>query len=298
MNKSYKDHILIFTDGSKSISSPSVGAACVIPQLNLTLTSSLINLASVYTAECLAVEMAVDYANTEPTKSYLICTDSLSLVHSLKAAPHLSSSNRHVANIKKGLQQFKNSSSENITLMWVPAHVGITGNELADREAKKASAQPTPQYHQVPHTDCTLAIKHKIQSITEEKWITQPNSGSHYFQRYFKRASTPWFHNHKISRHMIVWINRARAGHYSLASSLTKIGLAQDASCNCGHTTQDLDHIVWACPNLTKNREKMITLLKKQNIKPPIAIEILLGQPTNKLLQIIDGFIKSSNIKI
>ena len=185
--------------------------------------------------------MAIDYTNTDSTKSYLLCTDSLSLVHRLKAAPHLSSSNRHVANIKKGLQQFKISSSENITIMWVPAHVGITGNELADREAKKASAQPTPQHHQVPHTDCTQAIEQKLQSITEEKWKTQSNSsGQHYFQR----ASTPWFHNKKISRHMIVWINRARAGHHCLASSLVKIGLVQDASCNCGHATQDLDHIV------------------------------------------------------
>ncbi|CAD1476029.1 unnamed protein product, partial [Heterotrigona itama] len=34
--------------------------------------------------------------------------------------------------------------------------------------------------------------------------------------------------------HMTVWVNRAKADYYS--SSLAKIRLAQDASCNCGHT--------------------------------------------------------------
>ena len=70
--------------------------------------------------------------------------------------------------------------------MWVPAHVGIAGNELADKEAKKASTHPTPQHYQVPYTDCIQAIKHKIQSITKEKWKTQNNnSGLHYFQYYY-----------------------------------------------------------------------------------------------------------------
>ena len=121
VNKLYKNHITIFTDGSKSSNQPSVGAACIISQYNLTLTTSITKLASVYTVECLAVELTTDYANKDPTKSYLICTDSLSLVHSLKAASFHSNSNRHIANIKKGLQHFRAISTDsNIAIMWIP----------------------------------------------------------------------------------------------------------------------------------------------------------------------------------
>ena len=109
-------------------------------------------MASVYTAECLVVELAVDYANRDPTKSYLICTDSLSLVQSLKAAPFLSNSNRYIYNIRKELQQFKaNTMANSITIMWIPAHVGIVGNEIADKVAKKAITHTTPQHSHVPY---------------------------------------------------------------------------------------------------------------------------------------------------
>lgn len=135
--------------------------------------------------------------------------------------------------------------------MWVPAHVSIESNELADKEAKDASAQIilTPNT-QVSHTDCIQAIKHKIPSQTEEKWKVQAiKSAGNYFQHYYKKANTPWLHNKKILRHMTVWINKARAEHHSFASSLAKVGLVQDAPCNRGHTMQDLDHIICFCPN-------------------------------------------------
>ena len=300
VNNLYNDHVLIFTDGSKSANRPTVGAACVIPYKNLTLSSSLVNLASVYTAECLAVELAVDYANRDHTKSYLICTDSLSLVQSLKAAPLLPNSNRYIHNIRRGLQHFKASTAENsITIMWIPAHVGIRGNEIADKAAKEATSQTTPQRSQVPYSDCLHTIKQKIQSISEEKWKAQANtSGRNYFQHFYRKANTPWFHNKKISRHMAVWINRARAGHHSLASSLAKAGLVQVASCECGHPRQDLDHILWSCPRYSGSRDQMIYLLGKLYTKTPFTTYKMLANLDIKLLEIIDRYLRSNNIKI
>ena len=126
----------------------------------------------------------------------------VSLVQSLKAAPFLSNSNRYIYNIRRGLQHFKANTAENsITIMWIPAHVGILGNEIADKAAKKATSQTTPQRSQVPYSDCLQAINQKIQSISEEKWKAQANTSGKYFQHFHRKANTPWFHNKKISRH-------------------------------------------------------------------------------------------------
>ncbi|KAK1124423.1 hypothetical protein K0M31_006783 [Melipona bicolor] len=110
LNNQYREHTIIYTDSSKSTNRPSVGAACIIPKNKLIFTTSLAKLASVYTA---AIELTVDYANKDPTKSYLICTDSLSLVQSLKSATLHLRANRYVSNIKKELQQFSVNTTKN-----------------------------------------------------------------------------------------------------------------------------------------------------------------------------------------
>ena len=97
---------------------------------------------------------------------------------------------------------------------------------------------------------------------------------------------------------MVVWINRARAGHHSLASSLAKIGLSRDSSCLCGDKQQDLDHVIWYCPKFVKNRKKMLSLLKEHNVKPPVPIKNFLVDPNIKLLKILDDFIKNNFIHI
>lgn len=97
---------------------------------------------------------------------------------------------------------------------------------------------------------------------------------------------------------MIVWINRERAGYHSFASFLAKVGLVQDASCHCGHTMQDLDHIIWLCPNCFGNRITMINQLIKYHIKSPYAIKQFLRDPIIKPLKIINNYIKTNNKRI
>ena len=54
--------IKIFTDGSKNDGGISVGSACVCPELNVIRNKSIINRASIFTAECIALSDAMDVA--------------------------------------------------------------------------------------------------------------------------------------------------------------------------------------------------------------------------------------------
>ena len=55
---------------------------------------------------------------------------------------------------------------QNVKFCWVPAHVGIQGNETADLEAKAAVVNRDIGYQKVPCTD----MKPVIQSFIKTKW--------------------------------------------------------------------------------------------------------------------------------
>lgn len=59
--------------------------------------------------------------------------------------------------------------AQKITLCWVPAHVGASGDEQADQRAKAAAAQPLDARLPLPHTD----LKPSIRSCLCDKWMEQ-----------------------------------------------------------------------------------------------------------------------------
>ena len=127
--------VQIYTDGSKSGSG--VGCSAVMPSGREKLVTLHKN-ASVFTAELYAILAAITLTFTLPDKkNFVIVTDSLS---SLEAIQKLSPENQIVSRIRKHLHDLKKMGKE-IKLIWVPGHIGIPGNERADRRANAAAKQ-------------------------------------------------------------------------------------------------------------------------------------------------------------
>ena len=59
-------------------------------------------------------------------------------------------------------------SNKTIVLCWIPAHVGIGGNEMADKEAKKA-LNLTAQ-SKIPYTDIKPIVSEYCNSLFQETW--------------------------------------------------------------------------------------------------------------------------------
>ena len=52
----------------------------------------------------------------------------------------------------------------------------------------------------------------------------------------------------KISRELIVTINRCRSNHYNFAASLVRVEILNDPKCNSQTGVENLDQVMWHCP--------------------------------------------------
>ena len=145
----------LFTDGSKSTTSKSVGSACHCIQTKEQITRSLNKNVSIFTAECFALTLAMDIALKNPNQNYIVFSDAKSVLLSLKDNNTNISTNPYIFKMRNKIQEFsiKSKSNSKIKFFWIPGHISINGNEEADKLAKKASNKKALKHIKIPFTD-------------------------------------------------------------------------------------------------------------------------------------------------
>ena len=154
----YSDHRAIYTDGSHDPETGATGVGIYFPSYrNSSITIS--NHLSIFTAELTAIKLAITklrrLEERQPTThKYLIATDSLS---SLQALQNQTSERQDL--VFGILQALTDCSRDGIQvdLIWVPSHIGIKGNEIADELAKRAT-NPPATHSRVKHITYALKV--------------------------------------------------------------------------------------------------------------------------------------------
>ncbi|XP_034194193.2 uncharacterized protein LOC117610666 [Osmia lignaria lignaria] len=291
----------IYTDGSKSKESPSVGSACMCKDLNILTTRSIHKDSSIFTAECVAISDAMDIALKHPNRKFLIFTDSLSVLLALTHPTASIKTNPYILEIKRKISELcvKAQNSNPIKLYWIPGHKGIRGNEEADQLAKAAANLAPTDRTKIPFTDLSKQAK-TIATNTTRDIITQLGltKGKNYFTHFHNNHAKPWFTGRNLKRETITVVNRCRAGHYNLAHFLTRINIVNDPKCQCGYERQDIGHVFWQCSLLDDQRKDLICKLQKLSYHLPLSCNILLQNPTTAICNIIQSFLKSCNLSI
>ena len=130
------------------------------------------------------------------------------------------------------------------------------------------------------------------------------HKGNHYFMHYFKEKETkPWFSKIDYPRFHLTTVNRIRANHYNLAASLFRKNMSDSPYCQCGHNTQDINHVLWDCHNLHNHRYSLKGQLgkyyrKRHKKDPPELIEEILTNPKDPPTKFVTDYLKKCQLHI
>ena len=246
-----------FTDGSKS--PEGTGAAFVLFSSENESTRikkfSLHPKCNVFQAELFAIERSLIHAIQKQYKSITICTDSLS---SILAIENFTNHNYLAAKVRKIICEIK-AKGINIELKWVRGHVGITGNEQADKMAKNAAMMSVSDYNYQRMNIKTQ--KRKIKNLILKEWNKEYSKYTNeWLKTFIANASYDGLGHEVVDVAEVIWMI---SGHGPFAAYLNRMKVKESPLCSClVREAQTPEHLLWRCTE-TSDSKYVIKLRRK-----------------------------------
>ena len=141
-----------------------------------------------------------------------------------------------------------------IKFVWVPAHVGIVGNEKVDKMAKKALEKLEVESNvSISKAEVKSVIWGKVNMVWQGKWDNELK-GRHLYRIQDRiRVKRLGSGNRKEE----VVLTRLRLGHSALNKTLQIVGKHRDGLCDECLEDETIEHVLMNCSKYEREREEM-----------------------------------------
>ena len=279
MSEKYGDYIHVFTDGSKSLT----GTGCAYVSNIQSRRFRLPQGTSVFTAEMLAIQKSISFVEQTREDRAAIFTDSLSAVHALMSAQV--SHSRLVSKTAEKLHRL-HQEGRCVTIVWIPSHVGIDGNERADIAAKQAAEMPPSHDVKIPASDLIHTAKTHMLSEWQKRWSDQHLSK----MKCIKPTIGSWPSSYQRCRREEVTLCRLRIGHTYDTHRYLLMRDEDPPTCNrCGDHLS-VKHVLTDCARLKEERERCF--------KPPFTLKSIIGDPHMCDIEAIMNFMRLTGFNV
>ncbi|XP_075543795.1 uncharacterized protein LOC142578279 [Dermacentor variabilis] len=276
----HEDHggnLQIYVDGSVMPDTGSSTAACVVPALRKSRQVRLPDHATSTAAEVAGLHLAVDLLAEElPATPVTIYCDSKAALLSLQRPERATFG---VALLLTRLMALQKASCS-VSLHWLPAHVGIPGNEEADALAKRAHHCVVPPGLAVTANDFTShRLGRHLLACHPDKRMSLGCPPRPLPQRGLARKETSLLLRLRIG---CCWTGARRHRHGIIASP---------ACASCGEP-EALEHLLLACPAYLQQRDRLLQDFRRLGL-PSARQEDILFPGRNELpalLSVVEYF--------
>ena len=237
----YADHVISYTDGSKT----DEGVGCAFVRGETTRSFTLPTLASVYSSELAAIIKVLSDIEVESDVSHLILSDSLSCLLALRT---IYPSNPLVLEVLERVTAL-GREGKRVSFCWIPSHIDIRGNEMADSSAKRAARRPCTRRFPLPASDHLPVVASFIGRRWQEAWAQ--SQGNKLFA--LKNRVSRWRSSARRCRREEVTLCRLRIGHTYGTHGYLLCG-ADRPSCPRCRAPLTVKHVLLQCPLLERER--------------------------------------------
>ena len=282
---------VIYTDGSAVPNPGKIGLGVAITFNNKTLTiSSPVGIGSILTAELCAIKVALmKLKELIREKAILDCrrtlvfSDCQSAIELVNGATSPSGDFQLISVIQDAAKSVRQTMQ--LDILWVPAHVGVHGNELANSAAQRGAYavvgnSPIVGQPPIPLSTSTGLIRNALKERRQRRWLSTALSkqGCEHLTRIKPDISysSSFFVGSRADQIIMARLRLGSSALNASASRYTPNVSQESQECDCGHSSETVSHFLLGCPKYARARETMIATVKAAC---PIAIteEVLLG---------------------